>query len=570
MKGRPILAELHEDDDLYLLAKSVGEFGARELVPYLSRIGAEEFSALFIPLAANNGFVGSTVPAEYGGQSGTLEGILSIIEGIAACDGSLALTLAAHESLATTHILLGGNDRQKHNYLPRLTSGRDIGAWCLTEPQAGSNIFHDMRTRLERGAGGWKLNGEKTFITNGRHAGLFVVLARALWEDGRDDGITACVVEGRGNEERIVRTALHGKMGMLRSDTAALKFEDVPVAGDAILGAIGSSGKVARQVLLRGRVGIAALALGLARDSFDRAAVYAKERKVAGGSLFEQPLTQAKLFRMEESLWAAWQGVRSAARLADALKPFKVQACMAKVFATETALRITDEAIQMMGGYGYMRDYKVEQNYRDARLLTIGEGASEILRFAIATSLLDQDRVDLGDVFPHLGSPEVAAGQERGSVISQSGPGWRALQLASESVRLAREEIRQERQRTDAVSSRQCESVRFAKLATRLWISFQALLTGARLVDRGSASPSQMRRLEGFLIRSSIDICHLASELLLALGVTDARLGHNYIGALEIAAAVNSSSLRPFISSKRNVGVSDSDGKVLENLESFP
>lgn len=539
MTAREILAELHEDDDFFLLAKSVGEFGNRELVPYLNRLGAEEFPARFISLAANNGFVGSAVPAEYGGQSGTLEGILSIIEGIAACDGSLALTLAAHESLATSHILLGGNDRQKHNYLPRLTSGADIGAWCLTEPQAGSNIFHDMRTRLERSPEGWKLNGEKTFITNGRHAGLFVVLARALWENGRDDGITACVVESRGNEERIARTALHGKMGMLRSDTAALKFDDVPVAGDAILGPMGSGGKVARQVLLRGRVGIAALALGLARDSLVRAAAYSKERKVAGGTLFDQPLTQAKLSRMEEGLWVAWQGVRSAARFADALKPFKVQACMAKVFATETALRITDEAIQIMGGYGYMRDYNVEQNYRDARLLTIGEGASEILRFAIAKNLLDQDRGDMGDVLPHLDSLEVAAGRDRGSMGSLWGPGWRALQLASESVRFVREEVRQECQRTDLVSNRQCEAVRFADLATMLWISIQLVLTGARLVDRGSASQKHMRLVKNFLIHSSIEICHRASELLRELGLTDARLCRNYIEALQIGAALN-------------------------------
>ncbi|MGA2073573.1 MAG: acyl-CoA dehydrogenase family protein [Terriglobia bacterium] len=547
MTGRPFLAELHQDDDFFLLAKSVGEFGERELTPYLSRLGAEEFPARFISLAANNGFVGSAVPAEYGGQSGTLEGILSIIEGIAACDGSLALTLAAHESLATTHILLGGNDRQKHNYLPRLTSGADTGAWCLTEPQAGSNIFHDMRTRLERGPEGWKLNGEKTFITNGRHAGLFVVLARALWEDGRDDGITACVVESRGNEDRIARTALHGKMGMLRSDTAALKFDDVPVTGDAILGPIGSGGKVARQVLLRGRVGISALALGLARDSLERAAVYSKERKVAGGSLFEQPLTQAKLSRMEESLWVAWQGVRSAARFADAQKTFKVQACMAKVFATETALWITDEAIQIMGGYGYMRDYKVEQNYRDARLLTIGEGASEILRFAIAANLLDQDRDNMGDILPNLDSLEVAARQYSGSMSSLWGPGWRALHLASESVCWVREEIRKDGPRTGLVLSRQCEAVRFADVATRLWISIQVVLAGARLADPGSASPKYMRLGENFLIRSSIEICHLASELLRALGVTDARLRHNYIEALEIGAAVNSPSPMPLI-----------------------
>ena len=542
-----MLAELHEDDDFLLLAKSAVEFGDRELTPYLSRLGGEEFPARFISLAANNGFVGSAVPAEYGGQSGTLEGILSIIEGIAACDGSLALTLAAHESLATSHILLGGNDRQKHNYLPRLTSGHDIGAWCLTEPQAGSNIFHDMRTRLERTSEGWKLNGEKTFITNGCHAGLFVVLARAIGVDGMDGGITACVVESRGNEQRIARTALHGKMGMLRSDTAALKFDDVPVAGDAILGPIGSGGKVARQVLLRGRVGIAALALGLARDSLERAAAYSKERKVAGGSLFDQPLTQAKLSRMERSLWAAWQGVRSAARFADALKPFKVQACMAKVFATETALSIADEAIQIMGGYGYMRDYKAEQNYRDARLLTIGEGASEILRFAIARNLLDQDRGNMADVLPHLDSLEVAAGPDRGSMSSLWGPGWQALKFASESVRLVREEIVQGGRQEEWVSSRQSEAARFADLATTLWISIQAVLAASRIVDHGSASPKDIRLATEFLIHSSIEICHQASELFRMLGLADPRLCRNYIETLEIGAAANRPCPTPLI-----------------------
>jgi len=538
MSGRAILAQLHEDDDFLLLAKSVGEFGDRELLPYLSRLGAEEFPARFIALAANNGFVGSAVPAEYGGQSGTLEGILSIIEGIAACDGSLALTLAAHESLATSHILLGGDDTQRRNYLPRLTRGEDVGAWCLTEPQAGSNIFHDMRTRIEKTPEGWNLNGEKTFITNGCHAGLFVVLARASQGDGKDGGITACVVEMRGNEERIARTPLHGKMGMLRSDTAALKFEDVPVPDKAILGPVGTGGKVARQVLLRGRVGIAALALGLARDSLERTAAYSQERKVAGGSLFDQPLTQAKLSRMEESLWVAWQGVRSAAQLADAHKPFKVQACMAKIFATEAALRIIDEAVQIMGGYGYMRDFRVEQNYRDARLLTIGEGASEILRFAIAANLLDKERGDMGDVLPHLASLEGSAGASQGSMNSLWGPGWQALQLASESVRLVREEFRKGCQATDWISSRQCEAAGFADLATWLWITIQAVLGGTRLLDRGTASQRPVGLVKEFLVSSSIEICRRATELLRARGLADNRPSRNYLEALQIGTAV--------------------------------
>jgi alkylation response protein AidB-like acyl-CoA dehydrogenase len=541
MAAGAILAELHSDDDFLLLARSAGEFGERELVPYLRQLGREEFPARFISLAANNGFVGSAVPAEYGGQSGTLEGVLSIVEGIAACDGSLALTLAAHESLATTHILLGGSDEQKWKYLPQLTGGRKIGAWCLTEPQAGSNIFRDMRTRLVRTPEGWKLNGEKTFITNGCHADIFVVLARAIDEDGRDAGITACVVESHGNEESITRTPLHGKMGMLHSDTAALKFDDVAVADDAILGPLGSGDKVTRRVLLRGRIGIGALALGLARDSLERARAYAKERQVGGGSLFDQPLTAAKFSRMEENLWVAWQALCSAARRADDSKPFKVQACMAKVFATEAALRITDEAVQILGGYGYMRDYKVEQNYRDARLLTIGEGASEILRFAIARNLLDKNLADAREVLAPVENLEDAAGRNGGSMGALWGPSWRALQLAAEGLHLVREQFEPESAPVDSGSAWQCKAAALSDLATKLWVDIQAVNAVTWLFKRGRPAHKQMKLVQSFLASSCIEICHQASEFLRMLGVTDARLCSNYIEALQIGAALNAS-----------------------------
>ena len=423
--------------------------------------GAEEFPQRFLSLAAKSGFLGTVIPEEYGGQGGTLEGFLTIAEGFAGCDGSLALTLAAHESLATTHILLGGSHEQKSKYLPDLTAGRKIGAWCLTEPQAGSNIFKDTRTKLVRTRGGWSLNGEKTFITNGCHADLFVVLAQAIGQNGQNAGITACVVERKGNENRITATPLHGKMGMRHSDTAMLRFDDVPVTDDAVLNPTGSGDKVARQVLSRGRIGIGALALGLARDSLERAAAYSKERKVGGGTLFDQPLTRAKISRMEENLWVAWQAVRSAARCADQSQPFKVQACMAKVFATETALRITNEAIQIHGGYGYMRDYKVEQNYRDARLLTIGEGASEILRFAIAKNLFAKKSGD-GNGLPSLESLADAAGPYRGSMSDLWGPSWRALEIATEALHIVREQIAEESRRADFVSVWQCRATGFA------------------------------------------------------------------------------------------------------------
>jgi alkylation response protein AidB-like acyl-CoA dehydrogenase len=541
MAPSALLAELYADDDSLLLARAVAEFGNREVMPYLRRLGKEEFPELFLPLAAKSGFLGTTIPEEYGGQGGTLEGFLPIAEGIAACDGSLALTLAAHESLATTHILLGGSPELKRTYLPDLTAGRKIGAWCLTEPQAGSNIFKDTRTRLVKTGEGWRLNGEKTFITNGCHADLFVVLAQTSGYDGNGKGITACVVERRGNENRIIATPLHDKMGMCRSDTATLRFDDVPVTDETVLAPVGSGDKVARKVLSRGRIGVGALALGLARDSLERAAAYSKERKVGGGALFDQPLTRAKLFRMEQNLSVAWQAVRSAARCADQSQPFKVQACMAKVFATETALRITDEAIQILGGYGYMRDYKVEQNYRDARLLTIGEGASEILRFAIARNLFATTSGD-ENVLPSVESLADAAGAYREPLSTFWGPSWRALQLATEALHIVREQVAEESRLDNSASDWQCRAAGFADLATKLWVANQVILTGTKLVNQRSASQKQKNLARTFLISCSIEICYQASEFLQTLGLTDARLLSNYAEALQIGATANSPS----------------------------
>jgi hypothetical protein len=535
MAARGLLAEIFQDDDLLLLAQAVHEFGERELVPYLRELGQEEFPGKFIPLVAGSGFLGTAIPSEFGGQGGTLEAFLPIIEGIAAYDGSLALTLTAHESLATTHVFLAGSDGQKRKCLPELTSGRKIGAWCLTEPQAGSDIFNDMRAKLSRTSNGWILSGEKTFITNGCHADLYVVLARAIGQDGQEAGITGCLVERQANRQGITPTPLHGKMGMWHSDTAALRFDDLFVAEDSILGAVGSAGQVARRVLLRARIGVAALVLGLARDSLERATRYTKTRTIGRASLFEQPLTRTKLSIMEESLCAAWQAVRCAARLADRSQPFKVQACMAKVFATETALRIADEAIQLLGGYGYMTDYKVEQNYRDARLLTIGEGTSEILRLTIARHLGEpgfggEDRI------PSLESLESDAGLTCGAASSPSHPSHQAFQLASRSFQIALERIKPAESGPDLSSGSQSSAIKLADLGTKLWVAGQVIRSRAQLVNRGSASARTLSLAESFLLKASLEICYQAMELLRAHGLTDGRLLANYSTLLETTA----------------------------------
>jgi alkylation response protein AidB-like acyl-CoA dehydrogenase len=534
MAARGLLADIFPDDDLILLAMAIREFGERELVPCLRKLGKEEFPDKFIALAAGSGFLGTAIPAEFGGQGGTLEGFLPIIEGIAAYDGSLALTLAAHESLATTHVLLGGSDEQKRKYLPDLAAGRKIAAWCLTEPQAGSNIFNDMRAKLSRTSTGWILSGEKTFVTNGCHADLYVVLARAIGQDGQDAGITGCVLERQGNQNGITSTPLHSKMGMWRTDTAAVRFDNVFINGDSILGPVGSAGQVARRVLLRGRIGAAALVLGLARDSLERATSYTKTRMIGKTSLFEQQLTRTKLSQMEEGLWVAWQAVRSAAQLADQSKPFKVQACMAKVFATETALSIADEAIQLLGGYGYMTDYKVEQNYRDARLLTIGEGASEILRLAIAGNLAAPGFGE--DLMPSLESLERDAGLTCGSLPTLWGPSLNALKLARNSFQMALERIKGDDSSGHLSSLGQTTAIRVADLATSLWIAAQVTRAGARLANRATASENALSLGKSFLTRASIEVCHQSMELLRAYGLTDDRLLSNYSAVVQIAA----------------------------------
>ncbi len=373
--------------------KADAEPSTQELSTYLKEllvaVPDERFPADLVSRAGEMGYLGAAIPEAYGGAGYTLEELLPILEGIGAADGSLALTIAGH-SLATTHILLAGSEEQKRAYLPDLASGKKIGSWCLTEPGAGSAIFRFMRVAMNHTADGWILRGEKTFITNASYAETFVVIARALDDCGKQLGISACLIDKVRHLDRIEVTPLHHKMGMRASNTATVCFKDVPIASEELLGAPGSAGDMVRLTLLRGRVSIGAIALGLARDSFERAVAYSKERRVGAGKLSEQQLTQVKLADMAIRIWTAWQVVFAATRLADEGKPFGNEACMAKLTATEAALSVCNDAIQILGGNGYMGEYKIERNYRDARLLTIGEGTSEILRLSIAKDLLDR------------------------------------------------------------------------------------------------------------------------------------------------------------------------------------
>lgn len=518
MNSNQILAAIFPDEVSLLLARGVREFGERELTSHLRELGAEVFAGSLLPLVAQRNYLGTSVPSNYGGAGGTLENYLPVIEGLAAMDGSLALTVTAHESLAGTHILLGGSDDQKLAYLPKLVSGEMLAAWCLTEPGAGSNILNDLRTTLIMTADGWTLNGEKTFITNGCHADLYVVVARALDPDGREAGPTACLVERKTCGGEVIATPLHGKMGMRRSDTASVSFNQVPVVPGAGLGPVGEAGRVVRSVLLRARVGVAALTLGLARDSLERAVRYTKERKIGPETLFQKPLTQARLMNMFIPWWAAWQAVRGAAQLVDQGKSAKLPAFMAKVYATEAALRICDEAMQLLGGYGYMTDYKVEQNYRDARLLTVGEGTSEILELAITESLEKANFAVGGFVSLVETTPDGAFGNSHDSTSAA------VLSLARDSFLFVIEQIKQHERNGGPPFDHQFTSVQVARMATKLWVAVQAV-HGAELrngEDRFSQVGSALA--SAFAKDAAIEISHSAMDLLRTCGQWDDRL----------------------------------------------
>ncbi len=338
------------------------------------------------------GVMGAQVPEQYGGAGLSTRMFARIIEEIAAVDGSLALTVASHNSLCTGHILLAGSEEQKKRFLPRLASGEVLGAWGLTEPGSGSDAAA-LQSRAEETPGGWVLNGSKQFITQGSVAGVYVVNARtdpAPSPDKKHLGISALVFEGPAPGLRIGRK--EKKLGLNASDTAQLIFEDLILPKEALLGERGKGFYDVMKVLEGGRIGIAAMAVGLGRAALEFAAKYALEREQFGRPIAEFQAISHKLADMATQLEAARLLYLKAAELRDAGKPYGYAAAQAKLFASEVGVQACDEAIQVLGGYGYIKEYPVERYWRDARLTRIGEGASEVLRVIIAKHLLAQFR----------------------------------------------------------------------------------------------------------------------------------------------------------------------------------
>jgi alkylation response protein AidB-like acyl-CoA dehydrogenase len=368
-----------------LIHRTVREFASRELRPHARRWDAENmFPLQLVPKIASLGLWGMSVSAGQGGSGIDAVGMALAIEALAWGDGGIALSVAAHNSLCAGHIARFGSPAQRGTYLPRLASGEALGAWCLTEPGAGSDAAA-LATRAVRRGDRWILDGTKAFVTQGGVAGVYVVMARTDPAAGRR-GISAFIVE-RGTPG--LRAGKHeDKLGMRSSDTTEVIFEECAVSETQLIGAAGEGYDQAMRVLEGGRIGIGALALGLGRAALDASLEYARQRKAFGRPIADQQAIQWMLADMATELDAAEALVMDAASRAARGEPYRLAASMAKLYASEAATRAANRAVQIHGGYGFIKDYPVERIYRDVKLCEIGEGTSEVQRLIIAREAL--------------------------------------------------------------------------------------------------------------------------------------------------------------------------------------
>jgi alkylation response protein AidB-like acyl-CoA dehydrogenase len=372
-------------EDQEALRKEIRQFAAREIAPHVMEWDEKsEFPAAVVKKLGAMGLLGVIFPAEYGGAGmGYVDYVLAIEE-LSAVDGSIGIIVAAHNSLGTNHIFLAGNEEQKRKYVPRLASGEWLGAWGLTEPGSGSDAGGARTTAVRKGDK-WVLNGSKTFITNGSYADTAVVIAVTDKSKGTH-GLSAFVVEKGTKGFRPGKK--ENKLGLRASDTAELIFEDCEIPAENLLGVEGEGFIDSMRVLDGGRISIAALSLGIARGALDAATKYVKERRQFGKAIAEFQGIQWKLADMATELDAARLLTQRAAVLKDSGRTVTRESAMAKLFASEVAVRICNEAVQLFGGYGFIKDYPAEKFYRDVKLCTIGEGTSEIQRMVIAREIL--------------------------------------------------------------------------------------------------------------------------------------------------------------------------------------
>ena len=373
-------------DEQNQLRRTVREFASGEIAPHVMEWDeAAHFPAELVPKMGDLGLLGVIFPESYGGAGlGYIEYVI-VIEELAAVDASIALSVAAHNSLCSNHIYKFGTEAQRQKYLSRLTSGKMLGAWSLTEPGAGSDAG-GTRTIAERRNGAWVLNGAKTFTTNGHSAGVCVAMA-VTGRDKGSHGISAFLVEQGTKGFRPGKK--ENKLGMRASETSEVLFSDCVVPADNLLGKEGEGFINSLQILDGGRISIAALGVGIAQGALAASTKYSRERRQFGKTISEFQGIQFKLADMATQVEAARALTYRAAWLADQGDARHTkESAMAKLFAGEVAGRVSSEAVQVFGGYGFIKDYPAEKFYRDSKLCTIGEGTSEIQKLVIARQLL--------------------------------------------------------------------------------------------------------------------------------------------------------------------------------------
>jgi alkylation response protein AidB-like acyl-CoA dehydrogenase len=375
----------NETENQQMIAQMVRDFGHKEIVPNIMTWDeSQEFPVQLFKKMGRLGLMGILVPEEFGGAGlGYQEYITAIIE-IARIDGSIGLSTAAHNSLCTNHILLFGSSEQKKKYLPKLASGDFIGAWGLTEPNTGSDAGN-MRTVAVKDGDDYVINGAKNFITHGKSGDVAVVIVRT-GEVGDSHGMTAFILEkgtpgfSAGKKEN--------KLGMRASETAELIFTDCRVHKSQMLGKEGDGFVQALKVLDGGRISIAALSVGIAQGAFDAALKYSQERHQFNQSISKFQGISFKLADMATKIEAAKLLTYRAGDLKNRGESVTKESAMAKLYASEVAVDVANEAVQIFGGYGYTKDFPVEKFYRDAKLCTIGEGTSEIQKLVISRAIL--------------------------------------------------------------------------------------------------------------------------------------------------------------------------------------
>lgn len=379
------IVENQVDDISQLIAQTVRDFAARQILPFVREWDeSQHFPVETMRQLGGLGLLGILVPEEYGGSGlGYREYVGAIVE-LAKVDGAIGLSMAAHNSLCTNHILLFGNPAQKQLYLPKLATGEWIGAWGLTEPNTGSDAGN-MRTVAVRDGEDWVLNGSKNFITHGKSGNVAVVIART-GEPNTPHNATAFVVE-RGTPG-FSGGKKEDKLGMRASETAEMLFQDCRIPDSQRLGEVGDGFVQSLKILDGGRISIAALSLGIALGAYEHALKYAQEREQFGQAIARFQAIAFKLADLATTIEAAKLLTYQAADLKDAGKPVTKESAMAKLYASEVAVKAADEAVQIFGGYGYTKDFPVEKYYRDAKLCTIGEGTSEIQRLVISRLIL--------------------------------------------------------------------------------------------------------------------------------------------------------------------------------------